>query len=78
MSKHHNSKTEPAVANGGVPATSAADTPVQDQTPSAKSNGGDVEIARLAYSYWEARGCPMGSAEQDWLRAEQEMKALRL
>jgi len=78
MSKHHNSKTEPGVANGGVPATFAADTPVQDQTPSAESNGGDVEIARLAYSYWEARGCTGGSAEQDWLRAEQEIKALRL
>ena len=73
MSKHHNSKTEPAVANGGVPATFAADTPVQDQTPSAKSNGGDVEIARLAYSYWEARGGTNGSAEEDWDRAEREL-----
>ena len=25
------------------------------------------EIARLAYSYWEARGCQGGSAEEDWL-----------
>jgi hypothetical protein len=31
------------------------------------------EIARLAYSYWEARGCQGGSAEEDWLRAEREL-----
>jgi hypothetical protein len=33
------------------------------------------DIARLAYSYWEARGCVGGSPEQDWLRAEQELRA---
>jgi len=32
------------------------------------------EIARLAYSYWEARGCQGGSAEADWLRAERELR----
>jgi hypothetical protein len=30
-------------------------------------------VARLAYSYWEARGCQGGSPEADWLRAEQEL-----
>ena len=33
------------------------------------------EIAKLAYSYWEARGCQGGSPEEDWLRAEQELSA---
>jgi hypothetical protein len=28
------------------------------------------EIAALAYSLWEARGCPEGSPEEDWLNAE--------
>ncbi|HJT87801.1 MAG TPA: DUF2934 domain-containing protein [Bryobacteraceae bacterium] len=32
------------------------------------------EIARLAYSFWEARGCQGGSPEEDWLRAEQELQ----
>lgn len=32
------------------------------------------EIARLAYSYWEAAGYPSGSAEEDWLRAERELE----
>ena len=27
-------------------------------------------IAQLAYAIWEQRGCPIGSPEQDWLRAE--------
>jgi hypothetical protein len=35
------------------------------------------EIARLAYSYWEARGCQGGSPEEDWRRAEAELKARR-
>ena len=32
------------------------------------------EIAALAYSYWEARGYQGGSAEEDWLRAEEELR----
>ena len=32
------------------------------------------EIARLAYSYWETRGSSGGSAEEDWYRAEEELK----
>jgi len=31
-------------------------------------------IARLAYSYWEARGRPDGSSEEDWFRAEGELR----
>ncbi len=33
------------------------------------------EIAAVAYLYWEARGCQGGSAEEDWLRAEQELRS---
>jgi Protein of unknown function (DUF2934) len=32
-------------------------------------------VARLAYSYWEARGYQGGSPEADWLRAEQKVRA---
>jgi hypothetical protein len=31
------------------------------------------EIAKLAYSFWEARGYQGGSPEEDWLRAEQQL-----
>ena len=32
-------------------------------------------ISRLAYSYWEARGCQGGCPEEDWLRAETEIRS---
>jgi hypothetical protein len=32
------------------------------------------EIAALAYAYWLERGCFGGDAEQDWLRAEGELR----
>ena len=31
-------------------------------------------IAKIAYSYWEARGCRPGDALEDWVRAEQEYR----
>lgn len=34
------------------------------------------EIERLARSYWEQRGYQDGYAEQDWLRAEQDLLKL--
>jgi hypothetical protein len=34
------------------------------------------EIARLAYSYWEARGRRHGCREEDWYRAEREVKRM--
>jgi hypothetical protein len=27
-----------------------------------------------AYKLWQERGCPIGSPEEDWLRAEQEIR----
>jgi len=32
------------------------------------------EIAKLAYSYWESRGCQGGCPEEDWIRAEAELR----
>jgi hypothetical protein len=34
------------------------------------------EIAQLAQKYWEERGWQDGFAEQDWLRAEQELRGM--
>ena len=33
------------------------------------------EVAHLAYELWQARGCPEGSSEIDWLHAEQELRS---
>jgi hypothetical protein len=32
------------------------------------------QIASLAYQYWQERGCPIGSSEEDWLRAEADLQ----
>ena len=32
-------------------------------------------VAKLAYSYWEDRGFQGGSPEEDWLRAETQVRA---
>jgi Protein of unknown function (DUF2934) len=34
------------------------------------------EIAQLAHKFWAERGWQPGYAEQDWLRAEQELLGL--
>lgn len=35
------------------------------------------QIAALAYDFWQRRGCPVGSPEEDWRRAEQELARQR-
>jgi hypothetical protein len=35
-------------------------------------------IARLAYAYWQGRGRPFGSPEEDWFRAEAELRRKKL
>ena len=30
-------------------------------------------VAELAYTLWKSRGCPIGSPEEDWFKAEQEL-----
>jgi hypothetical protein len=35
------------------------------------------QIASLAYALWQQRGCPEGSPEADWLRAEEELTTAR-
>jgi hypothetical protein len=37
----------------------------------------EERVARLAYFFWEARGCQGGSPEEDWFRAERELNANR-
>jgi Protein of unknown function (DUF2934) len=57
-------------------------SPQLPETPVYLSNYADSQvdnmelkaIAQLAYTYWEARGRPWGSPEEDWFRAEHEIK----
>jgi hypothetical protein len=60
------------------PAIAASDPPAliaEENVGSGEQELKTAAIARLAYSYWEARGSQGGSAEEDWLRAEHELKA---
>jgi hypothetical protein len=47
--------------------------PVEQQVPNAPRPVAQDDIAKLAYSYWEARGFQGGSPQEDWLRAEREL-----
>jgi hypothetical protein len=55
-------------------------SPREVTTPVAEAPAREVtneEIAQLAHSYWLARGGANGSPEEDWLRAERELKGQR-
>ena len=63
-------RRKPAIARGKrivKPVIVAPENQPMQETPSRE------EIAMLAYSYWQARGCQGGSPEADWLHAEQEL-----
>jgi len=42
-----------------------------------KSASNRLQIERLAYQYWEERGCEHGCHDDDWQRAERETRRLR-
>lgn len=55
----------------------AAQPEIQEETELAvatntEENGGNP-VARRAYQLWLERGCPDGSPEEDWYRAEHEL-----
>jgi Protein of unknown function (DUF2934) len=33
-------------------------------------------VAALAFLIWQNRGCPIGSDQEDWFRAEEDLKKL--
>lgn len=64
------SPVEANLAPAAEPAAPAAEAVVAAVVLEPSSE----DIARLAYFYWEARGCQGGSPEEDWLRAETELR----
>jgi hypothetical protein len=40
-------------------------------------NVAEPTVAARAYELWQERGCPNGSDQEDWFRAEQELKGPR-
>jgi hypothetical protein len=56
-------------------ATPAPLAPIAEEDVSSETQVLETEaIAQLAHLYWEARGCQGGSADEDWLRAEQKLR----
>lgn len=75
-------ETTPSVKHrGAARKTVAPQSERPAVTPTAGANGhfspaiSTDAIAALAYSYWEARGCQGGSPEEDWFRAERELRS---
>jgi hypothetical protein len=42
----------------------------------AGSDSIHAQIAIRAYQRWQRRGCPIGSPEEDWIHAEEELRLL--
>src|ERR1017187_3106832 len=63
-----------AVEVSNIPASEPEVLPVAPAAQlAAPTESFQDAVARLAYLYWEARGCQGGSPEADWLRAEPEV-----
>jgi hypothetical protein len=55
----------------------------QEATSRAKEGAEEIQslheqIAALAYALWEQRGRVEGNPEEDWFRAEQQLKNVKL
>jgi len=70
MSKHPKASGNRGTATGAATAVALAP---EAQTEPRQDRTEHESIQRLAYSYWEARGCPIGSPDEDWFRAEVEL-----
>ena len=45
-----------------------------EDVQSMPEEGIQQELRLRAHQLWIARGCPLGSPEEDWLRAERELR----
>jgi hypothetical protein len=45
------------------------------QTIHGVATFGHNEIAARAHEIWQSKGCPEGSAEEDWLQAAEELRS---
>ena len=72
MAKQHDTRTKTVRAVPGAVVARAVDPVVEF------ADSGSVldheQMAQLAYFYWQARGCPVGSPEEDWFKAEAALR----
>jgi hypothetical protein len=70
----HMAAASPAKKKSPAPAPVMVSPSGSSVPTDAEEPIGSQEIAALAYQYWQARGCPDGSPEEDWFRAERELQ----
>jgi Protein of unknown function (DUF2934) len=63
-------KTEPIKST-----TSAKDNPVEAEMV---EDVNENTVAALAYQLWQQRACPIGPDQEDWFRAESQLKARKV
>lgn len=73
---HKHTRKSTKTAEIAIEASAATAGSVQEVPQKAPLAVTREEIAKLAYSYWVARGYKGGSPEEDWLRAERELQFL--
>lgn len=54
------------------PKETPAELTTESPRPAPPEEG---DVAELAYRRWLERGCPQGSAEEDWFEAEREVRS---
>jgi hypothetical protein len=87
MTSKRTTKTD-TLSAGGTVRRSRSSGATHSRKPGATMTASETEsvniasqvdpeaVARLAYSYWEARGGQGGTPEDDWFRAEHELVTL--
>lgn len=70
-------RPEKNIAKRSRPPTPGLEPVERSTVPVAETRSDPTydEIARRAYQCWHERGCPDGSPEIDWSRAEQELRS---
>jgi len=61
------------VSTAAAAAAARAMDPVVESADSGAVPGYE-QISQLAYFYWQARGCPEGSPDEDWFAAEAALR----
>jgi hypothetical protein len=61
-----------------VEAVTASEVAAASEKASIQGGMNHDAIAALAYEYWLQRGCPIGSPEEDWFRAEEQIRTQQM
>ena len=75
--KHHHKASKATLPEVAITKEAAAEVPAKPEKAMAVGAVNYEQVAKLAHSYWAARGYDHGSHEDDWFRAEQELKMSR-